>query len=168
LIFQEFADCSSSPPDGISVKLVDESSLYKWDITVEGPSGSAYQVSPPCFPNSSSCQTNTSIKGGTFHLNLSFPLEYPFKPPVVSFTTKIYHPNVTNDDKGSMCLGMLRPDQWKPPNKVAAVLLLVRQLLVEPDTDNAVEAQIADQYKNNRREFEKNAKDWVKRYAGKK
>jgi ubiquitin-protein ligase len=68
-----------------------------------------------------------------------------------------------------MCLGMLRPDQWKPPNKVAAVLLLVRQLLVEPDTDNAVEAQIADQYKNNRKEFEKNVKDWVKRYAsGKK
>lgn len=27
---------------------------------------------------------------------------------------------------------------------------------------------IADHYKNNRREFDKTAKDWTKRYAGKK
>lgn len=75
---------------------------------------------------------------------------------------------MTNDDKGSMCLGMLRADQWKPPNKVSAVLLLIRQLMLEPDIDNAVEMSIADQYKNNRKEFEKTAKDWIKRYAVKK
>lgn len=68
-----------------------------------------------------------------------------------------------------MCLGMLRPDQWKPPNKVAAVLDMVRQLLIEPDTDDAVEAAIAEQYRKERREFEKVARDWTKRYAtGKK
>jgi ubiquitin-protein ligase len=67
-----------------------------------------------------------------------------------------------------MCLGMLRADQWKPPNKVSAVLLLIRQLMLEPDIDNAVEMSIADQYKNNRKEFEKTAKDWIKRYAVKK
>jgi len=63
---------------------------------------------------------------------------------------------------------MLRADQWKPPNKVSAVLLLIRQLMLEPDIDNAVEMSIADQYKNNRKEFEKTAKDWIKRYAVKK
>jgi len=67
-----------------------------------------------------------------------------------------------------MCLGMLRADQWKPPNKVSAVLLLIRQLMLEPDIDNAVEMSIADQYKNNKKEFEKTAKDWIKRYAVKK
>lgn len=107
-------------------------------------------------------------KGGHFKINLNFPTEYPFKPPVVNFATKIYHPNVSNDDKGSMCLGMLRPDEWKPPNKVSAVLRLIQQLLIEPDTDDAIESSIADQYKNNRKEFEKNVRDWVKRYAQKK
>jgi len=63
---------------------------------------------------------------------------------------------------------MLRADQWKPPNKVSAVLLLIRQLMLEPDIDNAVEMSIADQYKNNKKEFEKTAKDWIKRYAVKK
>lgn len=96
---------------------------------------------------------------------MSLPKEYPFKPPTLNFQTKIYHPNVSNDDKGSMCLGMLRTDEWKPPNKIAAVLNLARNLLVEPNPDDAVETGIADQYKNNRKEFEKTAKDWVKRYA---
>lgn len=67
-----------------------------------------------------------------------------------------------------MCLGMLRADEWKPPNKVSAVLRLVQQLLIEPDTDDAIEMAIAEQYKSNRKEFEKVARDWVKRYAGKK
>jgi ubiquitin-protein ligase len=84
---------------------------------------------------------------------------------VVSFRTKIYHPNVSNDDKGSMCLGLLRADEWKPPNKVVSVLRLIQTLLIEPNPDDAIEPSIANEYRENRQEFEKNAKDWVKRYA---
>jgi ubiquitin-protein ligase len=104
-------------------------------------------------------------QGGHYKLLLVLPHEYPFKPPTLSFQTKIYHPNVSNDDKGSMCLGILRSDAWKPPNKISAVLNLARNLLIEPNPDDAVEASIADQFKNNKKEFEKTAKDWVKRYA---
>lgn len=64
-----------------------------------------------------------------------------------------------------MCLGMLRADEWKPPNRIAAVLDMIRNIMIEPNTDDAVEMAIADQYKNNRKEYEKTAKDWVKRYA---
>jgi ubiquitin-conjugating enzyme E2 D/E len=38
-------------------------------------------------------------------------------------------------------------------------------LLIEAQPDDAVEPSIAEQYKNNRKEFDKTAKDWVKRYA---
>ena len=108
------------------------------------------------------------LKGGHFKLLLTLPAEYPFKPPVVNFQTKIYHPNVSNDEKGSMCLGMLRSDEWKPPNKIAAVLNMVRSILVEPNLDDAVEPSVADVYKTNRKDFDKIAKDWVKKYANKK
>jgi ubiquitin-conjugating enzyme E2 D/E len=60
---------------------------------------------------------------------------------------------------------MLRSDSWKPPNKILAVLEMCRNLLVEPNPDDAVEASIGDQYKSDRAEFDKIAKDWVKRYA---
>jgi ubiquitin-protein ligase len=72
---------------------------------------------------------------------------------------------VTNDDKGSMCLGILRPDVWKPASTVSGVLDLIRTLLVEPDVDGAVENAIAEQCKDDRRAFEKQARDWVKKYA---
>jgi ubiquitin-protein ligase len=109
------------------------------------------------------------LQGGKFLLNLILPNAYPFKPPSVSFATKIYHPNVSNDDNGSMCLGMLKSDEWKPSTRIAAVLEFGRQLLSEPMPDDAVEARIAEQYKNDPKRYEEIARDWTRRYAnGKK
>lgn len=64
-----------------------------------------------------------------------------------------------------MCLGMLRPDEWKPPTKISAVLEFARQLLREPNPDDAIETRIADEMNNNRAGWEKEAKDWTRRYA---
>lgn len=110
-------------------------------------------------------QTNIIPQGGNFKILVALPKDYPFKPPGVSFKTKIYHPNVSNDDRGAMCLGMLRPDEWKPPNKIKDVLALVRTVLAAPQPDDAVETGIAEQFKNDRSAFDKNARDWVERYA---
>ena len=109
----------------------------------------------------------TKHQGGLFILSLTLPKEYPFKPPTLSFKTKIYHPNVTNDDKGSMCLGLLRPDEWKPSSKLDSVLEFARGLLIEPQPDDAVEQGIAREYKENKKEYVKTAKAWVKQYAKK-
>jgi ubiquitin-protein ligase len=62
---------------------------------------------------------------------------------------------------------MLKPDQWKPSTKIAAVLEFARQLLKEPNPDDAVETKIAEQYKTDRTGWEKEAKEWTKRYAKK-
>jgi ubiquitin-conjugating enzyme E2 D/E len=45
------------------------------------------------------------------------------------------------------------------------VLEAVRGLLVEPMPDDPLEARIAEEYKADRKEFEKNAKAYVARYA---
>lgn len=64
-----------------------------------------------------------------------------------------------------MCLGILRADEWKPPNKISDVLKLVIAVLKAPQPDDAVEAGIADEFKNNQQQFKKTAQEWVKKYA---
>ena len=136
----------NNPPPGCKVTLANEEDLTVWEAMMDGPSDSPYA-------------------GGRFKLLITLPQEYPFKPPKVAFRTKIYHPNVMNDDSGSMCLGMLRADEWKPPNKIADVLRLVRTVMSAPQPDDAVEQKIAKEFKDERKLFDKNAKDWVARYA---
>jgi ubiquitin-protein ligase len=148
-------------PSGMKINF-NEQNMTKWEVLMDGPDQSIYAVR--ASQGDAGMSTNAA-QGGHFKLEINFPNEYPFKPPVVNFRTKIYHPNVSNDDKGSMCLGLLRPDEWKPPNKVVAVLRLIQTLLIEPNADDAIEPSIANEYRENRKEFEKNAKDWVKRYA---
>jgi ubiquitin-protein ligase len=64
-----------------------------------------------------------------------------------------------------MCLPMLKADEWKPSCKIAGVLESARQLLVEPNPDDAVEADVADVFKTDRKKWEKTVREYTKRYA---
>ncbi|KAM7195774.1 Ubiquitin-conjugating enzyme/RWD-like protein [Naviculisporaceae sp. PSN 640] len=145
-IAKELSDCTSNCPPGMKVHLASESDLHKWHVTMEGPPQSIYA-------------------GGTFGLIVTLPPDYPFKAPQITFATRIYHPNVTNDSIGSICLGLLKPEQWKPATRIRSVLEAIRNLLVEPQPDDPLEARIADEYKTDRKGFEKNAKSYLARYA---
>ncbi|MCJ1250961.1 hypothetical protein MMC30_008191 [Trapelia coarctata] len=144
-ITKELADLTTSPPPGYTIT-APTSNLHIWEITLLGP-------------------PSTPFANGTFHLLLTLPPDYPFAPPTLSFKTKIYHPNVTNDDKGSMCLGLLRPDTWKPSSRVRDVLVFARGLLEEPELEGAVEGGIAREVREERGVWEGRARVWVERYA---
>lgn len=40
--------------------------------------------------------SGTPYEGGTYEVSINIPNEYPFKPPVMKFTTKIWHPNISS------------------------------------------------------------------------
>jgi ubiquitin-protein ligase len=103
--------------------------------------------------------------GGRFGLVIKLPVEYPFKAPTITFATRIYHPNVTNDSLGNICLGLLKSDKWKPSTRISSILESIRSLLLEPQPEDPLEARIADEYRNDYKEFEKNARAYVQRYA---
>ncbi|KAL8954121.1 MAG: hypothetical protein Q9222_000003 [Ikaeria aurantiellina] len=147
-IAKEFGEITKDPPKDMKVDLVTEGDLYKWVVTIAGPKDSPYA-------------------GGKFKVHVTLPVEYPFKAPMINWQTKIYHPNVTNDGKGAMCLGILRDGDWKPNSKLHAALEYVRQLLVEPNADDAIEQAIGREYKEDHDEFVTKAKKWTKEYATK-
>lgn len=67
-------------------------------------------------------------------MSVTFEKEYPFKAPVVRFQTRLYHPNV--DEKGSVCLSILKADHWKPQTQMKAVFEAILNLLLEPNPDD--------------------------------
>merc|ERR1712118_322296 len=93
--------------------------------------------------------------GGIFFLNIHFPTDYPFKPPKVQFTTKIYHCNVNNN--GSICLDILQ-SQWSPALTISKVLLSVCSLLTDPNPDDPLVPEIARLYKTDREKHDSTAK----------
>jgi ubiquitin-conjugating enzyme (huntingtin interacting protein 2) len=38
----------------------------------------------------------TPYEGGRFEVDIKIPNEYPFRPPAMKFTTKLWHPNVSS------------------------------------------------------------------------
>jgi Ubiquitin-conjugating enzyme len=48
---------------------------------------------------------DTPYEGGTYVVDVKIPSEYPFRPPVMFFTTKLWHPNVSSQTVGFVLVG---------------------------------------------------------------
>jgi ubiquitin-conjugating enzyme E2 D/E len=141
-INKELQDLQKAPPTNISFAPSDLGDLFRWDATIVGPADSPFA-------------------GGLFRLKLEIPQEYPFKPPKVSFATKIYHPNV-ND--GRICLDILS-SQWSPALTLGKVMLSVSSLLTDPNADDPLNPEVAHLYKTNRTKYNEMAAEWTRKYA---
>ena len=117
--------------------------VYHWQATIMGPPDSNYT-------------------GGVFFLTIQFPTDYPFKPPKVNFTTKIYHPNINSN--GSICLDILR-DQWSPALTISKVLLSICSMLTDANPDDPLVPEIAHIYKTDRQRYDATAREWTRKYA---
>eukprot|EP01005_Ploeotia_sp_CARIB1_P001647 NODE_560_length_741_cov_544.744300_g551_i0.p1 GENE.NODE_560_length_741_cov_544.744300_g551_i0~~NODE_560_length_741_cov_544.744300_g551_i0.p1 ORF type:complete len:149 (-),score=24.31 NODE_560_length_741_cov_544.744300_g551_i0:180-626(-) len=142
-INKEHKDLQKDPPANTSAGPVNESDMFNWKATIMGPEESPYA-------------------GGLFFLNIHFPTDYPFKPPKVQFTTKIFHPNINSN--GGICLDILK-DQWSPALTISKVLLSICSLLTDPNPDDPLVPEIAQMYKKDRKKFEETAKAWTRKYA---
>jgi ubiquitin-conjugating enzyme E2 D/E len=104
----------------------------------------------------------TPYAGGMFFLDINFPADYPFKPPKVLFTTKIYHCNVNTD--GGICLDILK-DQWSPALGVGKVILSILALLQDPNPDQPLIPEIGQAYKADKAKYDATATEWTAKYA---
>ena len=99
---------------------------------------------------------------------MSFPEfseEYPNKPPVVRFLSKMFHPNVYAD--GGICLDILQ-NRWSPTYDVSAILTSIQSLLDEPNPNSPANSVAAQLYQENRREYEKRVAAVVEQSAARR
>ncbi|RWW00488.1 hypothetical protein GW17_00036554, partial [Ensete ventricosum] len=86
LVSDSFFDPQMSGDAGVSA-FPEGENIFSWIGTIEGSKGTAYE-------------------GLSYKLFLKFPLDYPFKPPLVKFETPCFHPNI--DQCGNICLDILQ------------------------------------------------------------
>lgn len=121
---------------------------------------------------------DTPFEDGTFRLVMQFEEQYPNKPPIVKFISKMFHPNVYAT--GELCLDILQ-NRWSPTYDVAAVLTSIQsyvirnmqskenrrrvlteiRLLNDPNTGSPANVEASNLYKDNRKEYTKRVKETV-------
>merc|ERR1711976_594898 len=94
---------------------------------------------------------DTPWEGGTFKLKLVFNEDYPNKPPSVSFTSKMFHPNIY--ENGSICLDILQHN-WTPIYDISAILLSIQSLLTDPNPRSPANFEAAKLYQENNLQYE--------------
>ncbi|XP_059799701.1 ubiquitin-conjugating enzyme E2 L3 isoform X2 [Hypanus sabinus] len=109
---------------------------------------------------------NPPYDKGAFRIEISFPSEYPFKPPKITFKTKIYHPNI--DEKGQVCLPVISAENWKPATRTDQVIQSLIALVNDPQPEHPLRADLAEEYSKDRKKFFKNAEEFTKKYAEKR
>ncbi|MGH0177030.1 UNVERIFIED_CONTAM: hypothetical protein FKN15_073759, partial [Acipenser sinensis] len=103
---------------------------------------------------------------GAFKIEINFPAEYPFKPPKITFKTKIYHPNI--DEKGQVCLPIISAENWKPATKTDQVLQSLVTLVNEPEPEHPLRADLAEELNRDPRKFTRNAEEHTRKYGEKR
>ncbi|XP_044727384.1 ubiquitin-conjugating enzyme E2 T-like [Chrysoperla carnea] len=146
-IKRELFRMNSTPTQGISCTPKDENTL---DVLT------AVIIGPQCTP----------YENGTFQLEIHIPDKYPFVPPMIKFVTPIYHPNI--DNAGRICMDNLKmppKGTWAPQIALENLLISIRLLMTNPNPDDPLMPDIAEEYKSSREQFESKAREYTKKYA---
>ncbi|KAJ9302799.1 hypothetical protein DTO271G3_173 [Paecilomyces variotii] len=106
----------------------------------------------------------TPYEDGTYFVDIRIPNEYPFRPPIMKFETKVWHPNVSSQT-GAICLDTLS-SAWSPVLTIKSALLSLQSLLSTPEPKDPQDAEVANMLLRNPKEFERVAREWAVVYAG--
>lgn len=88
----------------------DESNTSVWKAKIAGPAETVYE-------------------GYNFYIHMKFPPEYPMKPPCVTVTNTVFHPNIGRC--GSICVDFLG-SKWTPVYNIQRILVSLQSLLSDP------------------------------------
>ncbi|XP_063629508.1 ubiquitin-conjugating enzyme E2 T-like [Cydia splendana] len=137
----------SKPPWGVNCHPEKEDHYDVLLVKMLGPKGSPYE-------------------NGSFKLTITIPEKYPFEPPIVKFTTPVYHPNI--DKGGRICMDKLKmppKGAWLPTITLETLLISIQTLLANPNPDDPLMLDVANEYKYDVDKFMENARLHTDKYA---
>lgn len=106
---------------------------------------------------------NTLWEGATYPITITFPEEYPSKPPKVKFPAEFYHPNVY--PSGTICLSILNEEQdWRPAITLKQIVLGIQELLTSPNPDSPAQEPAWRAFLKEKEVYEKKVKEQAKKY----
>ncbi|XP_006890943.1 PREDICTED: ubiquitin-conjugating enzyme E2 L3-like [Elephantulus edwardii] len=103
---------------------------------------------------------------GAVRIEINFPAEYPFKPPTITFKTKIYHPNI--DENRQVGLPVISAENWKPATKTDQVIQSLIALVNHPQPEHPLWVDLAKVYSKDRKKFCKNPEESTEKYGEKR
>ncbi len=129
----------------LSITLISDDDPCHYQATIRGPVDSPFE-------------------GGMYLLDVQFANEYPFKPPKITFLTRMFHPNIRED--GAIYLKKLY-DEWTPAFTIEKVLLSIQSLLTSPDTDvsTTCNKEAARLYLQDRNKYDQHVRLYTQKYA---
>lgn len=140
---REYEEILRDPPSNCTAGPVNTDDLFRWEAMIFGPEDSPFH-------------------GGVFSLSINFPSEYPFKAPIITFKTRIYHPNI--NAAGGICLDILK-SQWSPALSISKVLLSILSLLTDANPSDPLVPEVAHVYRTDRARYDETAREWTRLYA---
>lgn len=106
----------------------------------------------------------TLWENGIYPLTISFPDDYPAKPPKIKFPANFYHPNVY--PSGTICLSILNEEQdWRPAINIKQILLGIQELLDTPNPNSPAQEPAWKAFQKDNDEYVKKVKEQAIQYT---
>jgi len=146
LLKKQLNDLKKHPVEGFSAGLANDDDIYTWEVLIIGPPDTLYE-------------------GGFFKCHLSFPKEYPHRPPKLKFITEIWHPNI--DKSGNVCISILHEpgddkygyekasERWLPVHTVETILISVISMLADPNDESPANVDAAKEWRESPADFKR-------------
>ncbi|KAI9634074.1 ubiquitin-conjugating enzyme/RWD-like protein [Dioszegia hungarica] len=102
-------------------------------------------------------KANTNWADGQYVVRMTFPDEYPTKPPKCKFDPALFHPNVY--PSGTICLSILDEEKsWKPSITVKQLLLGIQDLLDNANIGDPAQIDAYQMFKSDKVAYDRRIK----------
>ncbi|KAF2999221.1 hypothetical protein E8E13_001447 [Curvularia kusanoi] len=138
---RELRDMEREPSSLIFCGPIDDD-ILNWEGSIIGPSDTPYS-------------------GGVFFVAIRISSNFPFRPPQIRFTTRVYHPNI--DINGSISCDLLNDFGW-----YESMTIYKNDPFGSDRNDPHAEClcpDIARIYWTDRVKYDKTAREWTRKYA---